>query len=129
MLSNGMGNMHPLLRCAKPDQIKPWRRAGKTWQEVADNLADTKYLGYQMAPGPICRLVFFERRIAHDRRRRLKARLRGPVGRPGLLCSSDFYPPRQILFSLLAQEFGRALAEFRIVRQPIERIPPQKIRA
>src|SRR6266446_9535539 len=39
------------------DQIKSWRRAGKTWQEVADNLADTKYLGYQMAPGPICRFM------------------------------------------------------------------------
>ena len=39
------------------DQIKSWRRAGKTWQEVADNLADTKYLGYQMAPGPICRFI------------------------------------------------------------------------
>ena len=35
---------------------------------------------------------------------------------------------RQILLSLLAQELGRALAEFRIVRQSIERIPPQKIR-
>jgi hypothetical protein len=39
------------------DQIKSWRRAGKTWQEVADNLADKKYLGYQMAPGPICRFM------------------------------------------------------------------------
>ena len=39
------------------DQIKFWRRAGKTWQEVADNLADTKYLGYRMAPGPICRFM------------------------------------------------------------------------
>ena len=39
------------------DQIKSWRRAGKTWQEVADNLADPKYLGYQMAPGPICRFI------------------------------------------------------------------------
>jgi hypothetical protein len=33
------------------------RRSGKTWQEVADNLADTKYLGYQMAPGSICRFI------------------------------------------------------------------------
>ena len=40
-----------------------------------------------------------------------------------------FLPPRQILLSLLAQELHRALAEFGIVRQPIERIPPQKIRA
>jgi len=40
----------------------------------------------------------------------------------------DFHFSRQILFSLLAQEFGRALAKFRIVRQSIERIPPQKIR-
>jgi hypothetical protein len=40
-----------------------------------------------------------------------------------------FHFPGQILFSLLAQEFGRALAEFRIVRQSSERIPPQKIRA
>ena len=39
------------------DQIRSWRRAGKTWQEVADNLADKKYLGYQMAPGPICRFM------------------------------------------------------------------------
>ena len=39
------------------DQIKSWRRAGKTWQEVAANLADKKYLGYQMAPGPICRFM------------------------------------------------------------------------
>jgi len=39
------------------DQIKSWRRTGKTWQEVADNLADKKYLGYQMAPGPICRFM------------------------------------------------------------------------
>ena len=39
------------------EQIKSWRRAGKTWQEVADNLADKKYLGYQMAPGPICRFM------------------------------------------------------------------------
>ena len=39
------------------DQIKSWRRAGKTWQEVADNLAETKNLGYQMAPGPICRFM------------------------------------------------------------------------
>ena len=39
------------------DQIKSWRRAGKTWQEVADNLADKKYLGHQMAPGPICRFM------------------------------------------------------------------------
>jgi hypothetical protein len=39
------------------EQIKSWRRAGKTWQEVADNLADKKYLGYQMAPGPICRFI------------------------------------------------------------------------
>ena len=38
-------------------QIKSWRRAGKTWQEVADNLADKKYLGYHMAPGPICRFM------------------------------------------------------------------------
>ena len=39
------------------DQIKAWRRAGKTWQEIADNLADKNYLGYQMAPGPICRFI------------------------------------------------------------------------
>ena len=39
------------------EQIKSWRRAGKTWQEVADNLADKKYLGYQMAPGSICRFI------------------------------------------------------------------------
>ena len=39
------------------DQSKSWRRAGKTWQEVADNLADKNYLGYQMAPGPICRFM------------------------------------------------------------------------
>src|SRR5262245_31802914 len=32
-------------------------------------------------------------------------------------------------FSLLAQELGRTLTEFRVVRQPIERIPPQRIRA
>ena len=31
--------------------------------------------------------------------------------------------PRQIFLPLLAQEFGRALTKFRIVRQPIERIP------
>jgi hypothetical protein len=30
---------------------------------------------------------------------------------------------------VFAKEFGRALAEFRIVRQPIEGIPPQKIGA
>jgi hypothetical protein len=40
----------------------------------------------------------------------------------------DFYFPRQILFSLLAQ-FGRALAKFEIVWQFIERVSPQKIRA
>ena len=44
------------------------------------------------------------------------------------LLSLDFHFPRQILFSLLAQELGRALAEFPIVRQSIDRIPPQKIR-
>ena len=45
------------------------------------------------------------------------------------LLPPDFHFPPQILFTLLAQELGRALAEFRIVRQPIEGIPPQKIRA
>jgi hypothetical protein len=45
------------------------------------------------------------------------------------LLPSGFHFPRQILFSLVAQELGRALAEFRIVRQPIERILPQKIRS
>jgi hypothetical protein len=40
-----------------------------------------------------------------------------------------FHIPRQILFSLLAQQLGRALVEFRIVRQSFEGIPPQKIRA
>jgi hypothetical protein len=44
-----------------------------------------------------------------------------------LLIAPNFHFPRQILFSLLAQKFGHALAEPRIVRQPIERIPPQKI--
>ena len=46
-----------------------------------------------------------------------------------VLLPPGFHFPRQILLSLLAQELGRALAEFRIVRQPIERILPQKIRA
>jgi hypothetical protein len=41
----------------------------------------------------------------------------------------DFHFSRQIFFSLLAQQLGRALTEFRIVRQAIERISPQKIRA
>jgi hypothetical protein len=45
------------------------------------------------------------------------------------LLPPHFHFPRQILFSLLAQELGSALAEFRIVRQSIERIPSQKIRA
>jgi hypothetical protein len=40
------------------------------------------------------------------------------------LLPPHFHFPRQILFSLLAQELGCALAESRIVRQPIERIPP-----
>jgi hypothetical protein len=46
-----------------------------------------------------------------------------------LLLASEFQFPRQIFFSLLPQELGRALAEFRVIGQPIERIPPQKIRA
>ena len=40
-----------------------------------------------------------------------------------------FQFPRQIFFSLLPEKLGRASAEFRIIRQPIERTPPQKIRA
>jgi hypothetical protein len=52
-----------------------------------------------------------------------------PPGTEACLLPLGFHFPRQILFSLLAQEFGRALAEFRIVRQSIEVISPQKIRA
>ena len=40
------------------------------------------------------------------------------------LLPPNFPFPGQILFSLFAQEFGRALAEFRIVRQSIERVIP-----
>jgi hypothetical protein len=46
-----------------------------------------------------------------------------------LFLARDFHFSHQILFSVFAKEFGRALAEFRIVRQPIEGIPPQKIGA
>jgi hypothetical protein len=40
---------------------------------------------------------------------------------------TGFHFPRQIFFSLFAQELDRALAEPRIVRQSIERIQPPKI--
>ena len=40
-----------------------------------------------------------------------------------VLIAPGFHLPRQIFLPLLAQEFGRALMKFRIVRQPIERIP------
>ena len=32
------------------ERVNPGDGPSKTWQEVADNLADKKYLGYQMAP-------------------------------------------------------------------------------
>jgi hypothetical protein len=44
------------------------------------------------------------------------------------LLPPGFHFSREILFSLLAQELGRALAEFRIVRQPIERILARNLR-
>jgi hypothetical protein len=36
------------------DQIKRWRRTGKTWQEVADEL---EKLGCKSDPGNICRFI------------------------------------------------------------------------
>jgi hypothetical protein len=45
-----------------------------------------------------------------------------------MLLSPEFHFSRQILLAMLAQELCRASAEFRIVRQSIEGIPPQKIR-
>lgn len=36
------------------DQIKAWRRAGKTWQEVARQLTD---MGIKADPGNVCRVM------------------------------------------------------------------------